>query len=159
TFRPCELFFIRFLQPRVFFDHRRWIKHIVVIRVDNRLLTDRRRLFQYPIGRFLFLKTTSIADKLFYLVIFVFTCGDAQYFLSLIPQSNLTGASGAIAMRIYRFREPYPILKTKRFIRQRSYRTYINDISDKIIVQCVLNISRYFRMVAPIYDTMLALLR
>src|SRR5690625_4809916 len=44
--------------------------------------------------------------------------------------------------------------ESKGFVCQSTYRTNVNNVSDKIIVQCLFDISRNFRMISSVHHAM-----
>src|SRR5688500_9272472 len=57
-------------------------------------------------------------------------------------------------MRIYRFQEPYAVFETESFIGQCAYRTNVDDVTDKVVIERFLDVGCDLGMVAAIEYTM-----
>ena len=74
----------------------------------------------------------------------VFTGCNAIYFIAPVPERSLATAFGTIAMRIYRFQEPYAVFETEGAVGECAYGTNIDYVSYKIIVERFLDIGGNF---------------
>src|SRR5690606_17100020 len=117
----------------------------------------------YPAGAFngpcfgvLGFKTAGVADKFLHFAVFILAGGYAEHFVAAHPQYRFAAAFIAVAVRIYRFQEPYAVLETEGFIRERAYRAYINHVADKVIVQGFVDVGAYFRCFATAQHAVLA---
>src|SRR5579863_8405677 len=59
----------------------------------------------------------------------------------------------AIAVSLNRFGKPNTVFKAESFISQSSYRANIYNVTRKIVINSGFDIGGYFRMVAPVQNT------
>src|ERR1700744_998125 len=120
--------------------------HFVMVGTDYRMIGYLARAFYHPIAGFLFIKTTGIAYKFFYLTINILTGGYTQYIFTFIPKRYFTIAPRMIAftVRFYRFGKPNTVTETKSFVSQCTYGAYIDHVSGEIVINCSLDVGRYF---------------
>src|SRR5690606_22959262 len=98
--------------------------------------------FDNPVLCCFLFKTAGIANPTGLAIIIldftplIFSCRYAEHFIATHPEAYFSTAGGTVAVGIYRFGEPYPVFKAEGFIGQCAYGTYINNVSDKFIIQC-----------------------
>src|SRR5574343_493756 len=129
------------------------------------MTTDLAGAFDHPIRQFLLFKSAFITDPsraafrtVFNFTPLIFAGCYTEHFITTHPQLHFAAAFGTIAMRINGLGKPYTILESEGFIGERSYRTNINDVADKIVIQTFLNIGRDLGMIPAIEHTMYPLI-
>src|SRR5450631_3941892 len=113
-----------------------------------------RGSFDYPVARFLFFETAFVTDIIVHLAPLIFPCGNAVYFFSAIPDGYFSGTFGAVAVCVLWFQKPDTVLEPECFVSECPYRANVDHISDKITFQCLMDIGRYFGMIATVQDSM-----
>src|SRR4051812_10629409 len=98
--------------------------------------------FYYPVGQLFLFEAAGVADKfsLFHFAEFIFARSYSQHFGTSEPQRNFSTTLIAIAVRIGRIGEPYPLFEAESFIGEGSHGADIYHITGKIIVDRIGNV-------------------
>src|ERR1044072_540338 len=106
--------------------------------------------FNYPVACFLFLETAFVTDPVLHFAPLVFTTGNANHFIATAPQGYFTATFRTAAMCIFGFQEPYTVFEPEGLIGQCTYRTNVNNVTYKVVIERFLNVSSDLGMVAQI---------
>src|SRR5690349_11797242 len=109
----------------------------VMVRRNYRSAGNVARTINDPVAHFLFIEAAGITDELVYFAVFVFAGSNPQNFFAPAPKHYFTGAFFVltIAVRIHRLRKPNAVFETESFIGQSAYRTNVDYVTNKLIIQ------------------------
>src|SRR5690348_16091704 len=116
--------------------------------------------FDYPVAGVLLVEPAGITDpagltvKIFDLTPLVFTCGDATYIITTVPECDFTATFITFAVGIHWLWTPYPLYQPERPVCYRTDGANIYHIPAKVIVHRLRYICADLSMFAPVEHAM-----
>ena len=100
-----------------------------MILADDGVPADVARPVDDPVADSLAFEPALVADPVFHLAVTVLDTGDAVDLIPLHPHRHLSAALRAVAVRVYRVREPHTLSEAECTVSQRADGTNIDHVS------------------------------